>query len=98
MLLQTLTTLLKCSLHNTFEDKISITAVQKYLLTGHAAVLQARFSVPDPAQIKPPFEGAGESQFRVLVWVPPPQVTLQVAKGVQDPQFPSKNVTHFTNI
>jgi len=46
----------------------------------------------------PPFEGEGESQFRVLVWVPPPHVTLQVAKGVQDPHFPSKNLVCLFNI
>jgi len=89
-LFTTLTILLKCSLCNTFEDKSSITAAQKYILTGHAAVLQAWFSVPDPAQINPPFEGTGESQFLVLDVVPPPQVTLQLAQSVQDPQFPSK--------
>jgi len=46
----------------------------------------------------PPFEGAGESQFRVLIWVPPPQVTLHAAKAVQDPQFPSESGTRFINI
>ncbi len=49
-------------------------------------------------QATPPDEGAGLLHARDLVWVPPPQVTLQLAQAVQDPQFPSETLTTFKNM
>ncbi len=43
----------------------------------------------DPEQLAPPLEGAGLLQSLVWVWFPAPQVTLQVDKELQLPQFPS---------
>jgi len=56
----------------------------------HDCVLQEAVSEEDPTQSGPPLAGAGLLQSRDLVWVPPPQVTLQVPKAVQAPQLPAE--------
>ena len=42
-------------------------------------------------QFAPPLAGGGLSHCLVLVWFPPPQITLQVVQADQSPQFPSKS-------
>ena len=75
---------------------------------GQALVLQSRPSfsivllVPFPSvnkQSKPPRKGGGLSHTRSLFWFPPPQGTLQLVKGVQDPQLPfaKKNIQSMLN-
>jgi len=81
--------LLPKTIYSILHDQWELSNFLKYILIGHAALLQVWLSVPDPTQTVPPFEGAGESQFLFLVWVPPPQVALHWAQVLQDPQFPS---------
>ena len=45
---------------------------------GQAPKLQFEISVPSPAQVLPPFEGAGSLHARPLCFVPDPHVTVQV--------------------
>ena len=56
--------------------------------TGQAWVLQVCDSLLLPAHGVPPLSGAGLSQRRVLPWVPPPQVCVQLLQDVQLPQLP----------
>ena len=72
-------------------------------VTGQLSVLQERASVSSDnpwllfdliivllkSQSFPPHDNAGLLHSRVLVWVPPPQVALQVVKLVHSPQPPS---------
>ena len=41
-------------------------------------------------QFAPPLAGDGWLHCLVLVWFPPPQLTVQVVQADQSPQFPSK--------
>ena len=62
------------------------------LIPGQAPLLQlSDFSSVDPSELQffPPFCGAGLSQFRVFVRVPPPQVTVQGPQTPQEAQEPS---------
>ena len=50
-------------------------------------------------QSAPPYCGAGLEQLRDLVWIPPPQVTVQVPQLAQDAQLPStKEFNSFHNV
>ena len=58
-------------------------------LQGQHCVAHARTSMFDPTQGFPPLEGGGLVQERTLIWVPPPQVTVQGYQGLQADQPPS---------
>lgn len=47
-------------------------------LTGHEFVLQGSIFVDNPEQKRPPLAGDGLLQVRVLLFIPPPHVTLHV--------------------
>ena len=53
-----------------------------------ACVLQACVSKVAPEQVTPPQEGAGLSQAREWVCVPPPQAALQLVHPPHEPQPP----------
>ena len=57
--------------------------------------MQDALSALNPGQTDPPLEGVGLLQSRVRDLVPLPQVTLQVEKELQAPQFPSEKVNQF---
>ena len=50
--------------------------------------------VEKSGQSAPPYCGAGLEQVRDLVWIPPPQVTVQVPQLAQDAQLPSTAERH----
>jgi hypothetical protein len=58
------------------------------MLIGQILVLQSFDSNEMPTQSAPPFSAAGLLQRRLLVWLPPPQVLLQVDQADQSPQLP----------
>ena len=64
---------------------------------GHFCSLHLLSSSLSPLQSLPPGPGGGLLQLRVLFWVPPPHVLLQLLQRVQSLQFPSttKNVWIF---
>lgn len=57
-------------------------------LLGQLCVLHAWRADPDPAQLFPPYNGAGLVHVRVLSWVPPPHVTVHASHDVHDAQLP----------
>ena len=63
---------------------------------GHFCSLHLLSSSLSPLQSLPPGPGGGLLQLRVLFWVPPPHVLLQLLQRVQSPQLPSttKNVQY----
>ena len=58
-------------------------------LPGQLCVLQALVILSDPAHVCPPLSGAGSSQFRERVLIPPPHVFEQAPYHPQLPQLPS---------
>jgi hypothetical protein len=58
-------------------------------------VLQTRLSTESPKQRVPPFDGDGLLQLRVLLEIPPPQLTLQLFQFNQEfqPPFTAKQKT-----
>lgn len=59
------------------------------VVLGQLCVLQVCVAVENPVQSLPPYCGAGFVQERILVWIPPPQVTVQVPHDPHDAQNPS---------
>ena len=57
-------------------------------LPGHLCVLQALVILSDPAHVFPPLSGAGLSQFRERVSIPPPHVFEQAPYHPHMPQLP----------
>ena len=51
-------------------------------------MLQTRLSTESPKQRVPPFDGVGLVQSRVLLDIPPPQLTVQLFQFNQELQFP----------
>ena len=64
-------------------------ALQRVFLPEHLALLQSRVSLSLPEHFRPPYEGFGLSQERVLNCRPPPHVREHVEKGAHGPQLPS---------
>lgn len=56
---------------------------------GQLWLLQSCLSVFDPLQLCPPLEGAGLVHDLILIWVPPPQVSLQLVHDDHNAQEPS---------
>ena len=54
----------------------------------HKFALQPIVSVEAPVQSNPPFAGEGLLHCRALVFIPPPQLRLQLPKGPQLLHFP----------
>ena len=57
-------------------------------------MLQTRLSTESPKQRVPPFDGAGLIQYRDLVEIPPPQLTVQLFHFNQELQPPFTTTTH----
>ena len=59
----------------------------------HRLFLQVLVLTGSPLQSSPPFAGAGESQYLVWDWLPPPQLLEHLVQDFQPPHCPStKNI------
>lgn len=68
-----------------------IAAIVEYL-QGQGAAPHCWLSVAGPEHGNPPLDGGGLVQVRVLVWVPPPHVTVQEPQALQSDQPPSTEI------
>ena len=89
---------IRSDVHNRFFSRFlhGLKHVGTYLCLpmGQSFLLQLSLSLAFPIHLLPPYWGRGLLHSRVLVLIPPPHVTEQVAHGDQGPQPPSTNKTH----
>ena len=70
----------------------TLVKITKIFLPGHSAIVHDWVRCEAPAQVCPPFRGAGWSHVRSLAWVPLPHVAEHTDQSVQADQPPSTTV------